>query len=186
MRKEITIAISVVVLIIAIIAGTTYSFFSSVATSNNSNVTATAEKYEIIYTGGTAIDGDVKMLSSHVGADSTTVSIGLANGVNVSVNATLFISITEISSELAVSGFKWEVYRLNGANETLVNSGTFQGATNGGEINILTTSLSTTQTSYKIYFWADGNAIGNEISGSNFSGYIGARTDAITGIVDNS
>ena len=186
MKNKVTISIIIVVLLIIVVVGSTYAFFSSVATSNNSNVTSSAEKYEIVYQGGTQIDGDIKMLSNHNGADSTTVQIGLANGVNVTVNATLYIKVTEISEELDVSGFKWEVYSVNGDVETLKNSGTFQGAGNGSEINILTMPLTTTLTSYKVYFWADGNSIGNEISGTSFKGYIGAKSDIITGIVDNS
>lgn len=186
MKNKVTISIIIVLLMIIVVVGSTYAFFSSVASSNNSNVSASAEKYEIVYTGGTEIDGDIKMLSSHVGADNTTVQIGLASGVNVTVNATLYIKVTTISPALAVAGFKWEVYEVNGGTETLKNSGTFQGASANSEINILTMPLSTTIKSYKVYFWADGNSVSNEISGTNFNGYIGAKSDVITGIVDNS
>ena len=185
MKKKIIYSVLVILLLVIIVVGSTYALFSSAATSNNSNVTSSSEKYEIIYYGGTAIDGDIKMLSSHVGADSTTVQIGLASGVNVAVNATLFINVVSISPEIATTGFKWEVYRVNGANETLENSGNFNGATANAEIPILTKPLSTTLTSYKVYFWLDGSTVGNEIEGTNFNGYIGAKSDILTGIVDN-
>ena len=186
MNKKIIYSILVVLLVIVVVAGGTYAYFSSAATSNNSNVAANPEKYEIIYNGGTAINADLKMLSSHVGADNTTVQIGVASGVNVEITATLFITVEQISSELATTGFKWEIYRINGNSEVLENSGTFNGKTNGSEVTLLTKQLTTTLTSYKVYFWLDGSSMGNEIAGKTFRGYIGARTDVLTGIVDNS
>ena len=160
--------------------------FSAVATSNNNVVSADSKKYEIVYRGGTAINANIKILGSHEGADNTTVEIGLAQGVNVSVNATLFITVENISTELAQEFFKWEIYQVDGQNEVLKNSGNFLNASANDEIAILTMPLSTTITSYKIYFWIDGNNSGNEVTGTSFSGYIGARTDILTGIVNNS
>ena len=181
MNKKIAYSVGLVLLIVIAIVGSTYAYFTSIATSTNSNVVATAEKYEIVYHGGTAINADLKTLASHVGADNTTVEIGLASGVNDSVNATLFIS-----PEIATDGFKWEVYRISGNTEILEGSGNFQGATNNSEVTLITKPLTTTMTSYKVYFWLDGDKTGNEIIGKTFSGYIGARSDILTGIVDNS
>lgn len=186
MKKKLIFSIIVVLIIVIVIVGATYSYFISTASSNNSNVTANSEKYEIVYHGGTEINSDIKMLSSHEGADSTTVEIGLASGVNVAVSATLFIKVTQISSALAVEGFKWEIYRVNGANEILENSGNFSGAAVNSEVPILTTPLTTTLTSYKVYLWLDGSNVGNEIMGTTFKGYIGAKSDILTGIVNNS
>ena len=81
---------------------------------------------------------------------------------------------------------KWEIYRLDGNNEVLERSGNFQGATSNSEVALITKPLSTTMTSYKIYFWLDVSKVGNEAIGKTFSGYIGARSDVITGIVDNT
>ena len=186
MNKKIVYSVGVVLLIVVAIVGSTYAYFSSVATSTNSNVSANAEKYEIIYRGGTDINTVLKMLPSHTGADNTTVEIGIASGVNVAVTATLFITVESISQSIATDGFKWEVYRISGNDEILENSGNFQGATNNSEVTILTKPLSTTMTSYKVYFWLDGSKVGNEAQNTSFSGYIGARSDIITGIVDNT
>ena len=174
----------IVLLLIIITFGSTYAYFSSRLSTNNS-VGGASEKYEIIYNGGEEINGNIKMLSSHVGADNTTVSIAKGQDVNVDINATLYINITQISPELAVSGFKWEIYRVNGNNEILENSGNFAGKAATDEIAILTKALTTTLTSYKVYFWLDGASVGNEISGKTFKCYIDARTDNLTGIVSN-
>ncbi len=186
MKKKIIYSVLAVLLIIFVVSGATYAYFSSVATSNNSNVSATSEKYEIIYHGGTEINGNIKMLADHVGADNTTVEIGLASGVNVDVTATLFINITEISQSLAVPGFKWAVYRISGNNEILENSGNFSGATVNSEVPVLTKKITTTMTSYKIYFWLDGNSVSDVSSEARFRGHVAARSDILTGIVDNS
>ena len=187
MKKEYRYSIIVVLLLLVItIIGTTFAYFSAIATSNNSIVGASSQKYEIIYRGGTEINGNIKMLSNHENADNTTVEIGLAQGVTTSINATLFITVENISEALATNAFKWEVYQIDGQNEILKNSGNFLNAKVGDEISILTIPLSTTITSYKVYFWADGSSSGNEINGSTFKGYIGAKTDVLTGIVDNS
>ena len=186
MTKKITFSILVVLLIAIIVVGSTYAYFSSVVASNNINVTAGSEKYEIIYHGGTEIDTNIKMLSSHVGADSTIVEIGLASDVNIAVTATLFINVTSISQELATDGFKWEIYRISGNDEILENSGNFNGASDNSEVPILTKAITSTMTSYKVYFWLDGSKMGDEITGKTFRGYIGAKSDVLTGIVDNS
>ena len=186
MNKKVLFSILLVLLIVFVVVGSTYAYFTSVAVSNNGNVVTDSEKYEIIYNGGTEIDCDIKMLSSHVGADNTTVSIGLASGVSATVSATLFVNIEQISSELATSAFKWEIYRVSGNSETLVNSGNFNGKVAGNEVSLLTTTLSTTLTYYKVYFWLDGASAGNDVMGKTFTGYIGARTEILTGIVDNT
>ena len=187
MKKDFSHSIIVVLLLLVItIAGSTYAYFSAVATSNNSIVNANSEKYEIVYHGGTEINGHIRVLGSHENADNTTVEIGLAQGVTASINATLFITVENISPALSTESFKWEVYQVNGQEEVLKNSGNFLNAEADDEISILTIPLSTTLTSYKVYFWVDGSSTGNEINGSTFNGYIGAKTNILTGIVDNS
>ena len=192
MKKDFSHSIIVVLLLLVItIAGSTYAYFSAVATSNNSIVNANSEKYEIVYHGGTEINGHIRVLGSHENADNTTVEIGLAQGVTASINATLFITVENISPALSTESFKWEVYRIDGTNEIYVNSDSFNGKKTGDKIPIvtdypLTNTENETLTKFKVYLWIDGNNSDNNIEGGTFEGYIGARTDVLTGIVKTS
>lgn len=184
-KKNVLTILGILLLIIITIIGATYAYYSIVVSGNN-NVQANSKKYEIIYRGGTHLTGDMQAVSQKEDGKITTVEIGLASGSAIA-NATLYINIINISSNLAIAGFKWEVYRINGANEVYVNSGNFSGKATSDEIPIVTNyQLSETMTQFKIYLWIDGNNSGNGIDGGTFEGYIGARTDALTGIVKSS
>lgn len=184
-RRVLTIS-GILLLIAASIVGATFAYYSIIISGNN-NVQANSKKYEIIYHGGTHISGDLQAVATKEDGKITTVEIGLASG-SATANVTLYIEIENITSNLAIAGFNWEVYRINGASEVYVNSGNFLGKATGNEIPIvtnypLTDDQSGTLTQFKVYFWIDGNNTDNTIEGGTFEGYIAARTDVITGIV---
>ncbi len=191
MKKTILypILITIFLVIIAVI-GSTYAYYSLVTYGNNRTVSANSEKYEVVYTGGTHINGEtceMNIVASKEEGCHTDVNIGISNGVNVTVNANLFINVESISNELKTAGFKWEVYRVAGQTETLVSSGNFASIPNNNQITILTNEpLSTSLKTFRIYFWIDGNLTDNSVAGKSFDGYIGANTEVLTGIVNNN
>lgn len=191
MKKEVTYSIFISLLVIAVsIIGSTYAYYSLTATGTNRAVSTSSKKYEIVYRGGTDIDSSncqMNIVASKEGGCNTIVEFGLGSDVDMAINGNLFINIDSISDELKIEGFKWEVYQLNGTTETKVSSGNFKTIPANNQIQILTNQpLSTTIAKYKIYLWIDGNLTGNDVVNTSFRGYIGANTEAITGIVKNS
>ena len=191
MRKEVTYTIIITVLAIVVaIIGSTYAYYSLVATGSNKNVSTSSKKYEIVYRGGTNIDSSnctMNVVASKEGGCSTTVEFGLGSGVDVAVKGNLFINVDSISDELKIAGFKWEVYKVTGNTETRLSYGDFSSIPASNQIQILSNeTLSTTVGQYKIYFWIDGNLTGNSVANGSFRGYIVASTETLTGIVNNS
>ena len=188
-NKSYSIFITLLLMIVAV-AGSTYAYYAFAATGNNTNITVTSEKYEIVYHGGEDITSStctMQVVGSKEAGCNTTVEIGLAQGVTVAANANLFIDVINISDNLKIAGFKWEVYRLNGQTETRVNYGNFASIPANNKIQILTNEpLSTTLKQFKIYIWIDGNLTSNDVVGATFSGAISASTDFFTGTVNNS
>ena len=191
MKKKFLYSIVITLLVIvAAVAGTTYAYYSLSAAGTNRNVSSKSEKYEVIYNEGTYINSEtceMDVVASKEEGCYTDIEIGLANGVNVAVNANLYINVVSISPELQTAGFKWEVYRLNGNTETYLTNGNFQTIPANNQIVILTNeSLSTTKKKFRIYIWLDGNLTDNTVVGKSFNGYVGANTEILTGIINNS
>ena len=191
MKREVTFSIFITIfLAIVAIVGSTYAYYSLVASGNNRIVNANSEIYEIIYHGGDDIGPDscpMGVVASKDDGCNTTVEIGLAQGMTVAANANIYIDVISISDNLKIAGFKWETYKLNGQTETLVSSGNFTNIPNDNKILAAANQpLSTTLAQYKIYFWLDGELVDNDILGASFSGAISASTDVLTGIVNNS
>lgn len=191
MKKEVMYSIIITLLLTVItIIGSTYAYYSLTATGTNRNVSSTSEKYEVVYNGGTHINSstcEMKIVANKEQGCHTDIEIGVATGVSIDIKANLFINVTSISNELKTAGFKWEVYRLNGNTETYVTSGNFASIPANNQLTILTNeTLSTTLKKFRIYIWLDGNLTDNNVAGKSFEGYIGANTEQLTGIVNNS
>ena len=196
--KKIIIYSSIILMIIIITVSGTYAFFS--ATTNTGNVlTADASKLDVIYTGGTEINGNLKLVNPDENAKNkgfnTTVRIKLAED-SVDAKANLYIQINEITAAIATEGLVWEVYKEYEGVESFVDSGTFieceNGATtkkcaNGDRLYIVRDyQLTTTDTFYTVYIWLNGDKVGNEVLNAKLNGYIGAQTEEITTNLNNS
>ena len=183
-RKNIITIILVLLLMAVTIVGATYAYYAMVV-AGSQNVQANSKKYAILFQGGEHITGEMPISDSKAGGKNTTVQIGLAPD-SASANATLYIQIVSITNNLAIAGFNWEVYRMNGTSEIYVNSGNFLNKANGDQIPIVTNyQLSETATRFKIYLWIDGENTDSNIKGGSFDGYVGAYADITTGIVKN-
>lgn len=183
MKKQFIYTISAILLLTIAVVGSTYAFFSATATSNNNSVSANAQKFEVIYTGGTEINGPIDLSIDRTGGVNTTVHIKVGQGSSQAL-AYLFLNIEEMTDNLSVSNVKWEVSGVKNGKEVYVNNGTFAGYndTNNNTIPIVEDyRLTEDQTDFTVYIWIDGNSTGNEILGAMLSSYISAQTEQYTG-----
>lgn len=181
MKNSKYIIIGLLILAITTV-GATYAFFTATVSSSN-KVNSSSADFKVLYTGGTEITGDLKLLTSKDGASNTTVHIRMDNG-SVLASANLYINIENISREIAASAFKWEVVGVKNSTTVYTNSGTFNGTSNNGKIKIVSNyALDYTNTDFTVYFWLDKDTVENAMLGKTFSGYISAETEHYTGSI---
>lgn len=193
MKKAILYTIIILLVIVITVTGT-YAFFVATTGSNN-NVTANSAKLEVIYTGGTAIQGGLNLVRTKEEGFNTTVTIKLSED-SVDAMADIYIHINQITSTIATEALIWEVYKKYEGTETFVDSGTFldceaenttKKCENGDKIYIVKNyELTTTDTYYTVYIWLNGDKVGNEALGATLDAYIGAETEHITTQLNNS
>ena len=182
MNRKMLYSIVAVLLLMFIVVGGTYAYLWSSAVTSNNSIFGNAGNVNVIYTGGTSINESMSVVSSKEEGYNTSVSIRLAPN-SASAKATLYIHIDEITENIAVSGFIWDVYGYRNGNLVIHNVGNFYGYddTTNNEIPIVRDYLlSEDNTIFTVYFWVDGNQTGNSVVGGSFSGYIGATTEAFT------
>lgn len=186
-NKNIILYVVIIILVTIVTVSGTYAFFSS--TANSSEMNLESSKFEVIYTGGTAITGNLELVKSKEEGLSTEVNIKISDE-SVEGKANLYINIENITENIAVEAFNWEVYKTVNGNESFVNSGTFidcekdgvkKQCESGDKMYIVKDYLlTTTNTTFTVYLWLDGYKVGNEVIGSSFNGYIGAESENIT------
>lgn len=184
MKKQLIYSIIAVFLIMIIIIGSTYAFFTSTAKASNS-ATANSKKFEVIYTGGgKSLDGSLDPCTKKEDGINTTVNIKMAQN-SALAKATLYINIEKITSNLAVEGFIWEVYGTNESGEEVYyKKGNFAGTndTDKNTVNIVEDyQLSYENTSFIVYLWVDASKVNESILNSEFKGSLGAKTENFTG-----
>lgn len=184
MKKKYIYSILLISFITIATIGVTYAFFVATTSSKN-NINTTSQKFEVIYSGGGEITGPLKFGLSKEEGKKTSVNIKVAPG-SIEAKGIIYINIEEISPELAVSGFNWEVVGTKNNLQVYNQKGTFAGTNNTTNkiINIVDDYLITEDnTKFDIYLWLDGNKLGNEVLTSSFKGYIGAKVDNFTAIL---
>ena len=188
-----TIKYVIIILLITIVtAGSTYAYLVAVTNSDINGLTSDGAELNVVYTGGTALEGAIGPGIDKSSGLSTTVNIGLTAD-SVVAKANLYININLITSSLASEGFIWEVYKTVNGVETFVGDGTFvecrsntgtdtKKCSNGDKLYIINDYvLSTTSTAFTIYTWIDGNKTGSDILGATFKGTISAESEKFTG-----
>lgn len=184
--------IIMILLIVAIITiGVTYAFFF--ATIDLPEFTVNSHQLEVIYTGDTEINGHLPLVKDKSDGYRRVVSIGLTEN-SVGASAHIYIAIDQITATLATEALTWEIYSLENDVETLYAQGTFVDCGNIGETKSACAKgkriymvedlvLSTTQQQFAVYIWLNGYKAGNEVIGATLTGFIGAETIDITGIL---
>lgn len=179
MKKSISCIVAVLLLIVIVASGT-YAFFV-VSTSSKDNLKTTSNNFEIIYKNGSAITGPGNLVSNREEGMKTEISMKTTKG-SINPIITVYIDVEEISSQIAVPGFVWEVVGYEEGYRVYTNRGTFDGVQSKEKVEIVKNyPLTDIEATFEIYLWLDGNLIDNEALGSKFKGYIGAKTNELTG-----
>ena len=184
MKKQLIYSITVILLLVISVTSVTYSFLSA-STGQNNNVSTNSSRFQIIYTGGTEINGPLDLSADRSGGVNTTVHIKVAQGSSQALSY-LYFNIEQMTANLSSSNVKWEVVGTRNSQQVYTNSGTFSGynSTTNNKIPLVENyRLTEDQTDFTVYIWIDGNSAGNEMFGASLSGYISANTEQFTGVL---
>ncbi len=182
MKKYVGYSVTAVFLLLLITVGGTYAFLSTSANTLNNSIFSNTARLNVIYNSGDEIDEVLSVVASKEEGYNTTVGLRLAQG-SAKAKSNLYIYINEITDNIAIPGFVWEVYGYRNNSLVYSNTGNFNGYddTTNNRIPIVTDyQLSETNTEFTVYFWIDGSLTGNEVLGGSFSGYIGATSQQVT------
>lgn len=189
MKKTLLYSLGLLLLSILTI-GATYAYFINTVSSSQ-NAEANAKKFEVLYTGGSALTTNLQPRESRDETYKTSVNIKMAEG-SINAIANIYINIEEMSDVLASDALVWEIVVKKGTSNINItpSKGTFSSCmtnsinecNNGRKIYILNDyEVTTENTEVTVYLWVDGSKVGNEIVGATFTGYIGAETRNVTG-----
>lgn len=183
MKRQVIYTICAFLLLAIATVGSTYAFFSATVNSNTGAVVADAQNFEVIYTGDTAISGSMPITYEKTNDFKKTINIRVAQD-STEAKGDIYIYINQMTSNLSIDGFIWEVYGYKNNELVYSDTGTFKNynSTSNNRLDIVKNyKITKTNTSFDIYLWIDGEQIDNNILGANFSGYIGANTEQVTG-----
>lgn len=179
MKKYMIYSIAAILLLTLVVASSTYAFFVTSAQTSNNSISSKTTTLDIIYDSGESIDNNINIVSRKEEGYNTTVNIRTApNSANAKTN--LYIYIEELTENIAIEGFVWEVYGYKNNTQVYSNQGNFEGYndTDNKIVPIVTNyMLSEDNTSFTVYFWLDGSKTDNSVVGGSFKGYIGASSE---------
>lgn len=188
--KKLTIYIMIVFLLTITVVGVTYAYFGVAIIPKEDSLTTNAHKFEVIYTGGTEIGGELELVNTKEEGKNTTVNIKIAEG-SIEAISNIYIYIDQMTSNLASNALRWEVYKTYKGKEEFVKTGNFMYCKSGNIQKQCETGdklyivndykLSTDNTAFTVYIWLDGNLATNEILNGFFQGHIGAETESFSG-----
>ena len=115
--------------------------------------------------------------------DSANVGFGIYNRTSGTINVSISLNITSISSSLQSSSFKWVVERLNTDDVyEIVYSGDFSSAVVGSNslVSNDTITIGNSYTYYRLYVYIDGS-VSNDASMMNSSMNSIVVIDAVNG-----
>ncbi len=193
--KKILIPIVAVFLVALLIVGATYSFFVAGSSGNNGGSVANSIGYNIIFTKGANLIGDIEPSISY--DENRYVSANVRVSTNSAMpSVDVYINIESISQNLGISALKWKVEATKGGNSVTLSSttGDFASCSHNNVTGPCQTGdkiyvardyvLDTVDTLFKVYIWLDGNMISTNISDAVLNASLGAETRSFTG-VDN-
>ena len=207
--KKIATWILVLLLITIITVSGTYAFFTSI-TSSGTPLRSATHQLEVIYTGDEDIRGNLNLVVDKSGGYRRQVSIALAEN-SIDAVANMYIQVESIDPELATEALTWEIYEIDSDGlEEKKATGTFLdcgavGATKSkctskdriymldhvdlftkDELNQVAEELreELQLREYAVYIWLNGYKAANEVLGKSFTGYIGAETENISGVLE--
>ena len=190
MNKKKVIGMIIGVIAFAIlVAGATYAWLVSQASVTNGTYNLGTMNFTINYTKGTDV-GSVPILSSPTtNGDNPAASLAVvASRTNLSApgNITIYLNTDSSTGGLLASGALNYAICAGACSSTdltavpAANSGTITAT---GKKALMTAPLTTTPTTYNVYFWLDSAIVDSEVIGSTYSGYISAeavQTDTVS------
>jgi len=171
-QKLIGVILGIVLFIVAI-AGITYAYMSW--TSDNINKVVSSKCFDVLYTKGQDIGGNIVPSKNYTGGSSSTVKVNINSSCDIRANGKLYLNTSDsTSSNLYREGLlNYQVLKGN----TLIKGGNI---TSSGEIEIDLGELekaSSAMTNYTVYVWIDNDLVENSDVFSNYDGNI--RVEAI-------
>lgn len=167
-----------VVAFAALIAGATYAWLTNNLGVNNGVYNVASKNFIINFTKGNNIANGVPILASATPstAKNLNVKAGLATG-STSGTLTIYLNISSIDTNLKNNSIKYSYCIGTCQNTDFADHTQSIGSSTGNKIAIISNQpvTSTTQTTYNIYFWLDGDLIGDNQLGKSFSGFISAE-----------
>ena len=153
-KKKILIII-IPILLILIIIGSTFAWVSW-NSSTNTDVSIDIDDCTVVqYNGGDDITSSsiIPTLTKEEGIIKE-ITIKQKNTCDVSSSVNLYLQINNMGTGLNYQYFKWELYK----NGSALTNGNFSGKATGNTITLTTNqAVTTTQDTYKLYLWIDGN-----------------------------
>ena len=195
MKKMTLYLIIVLVLVGMLSVGGTYAYFRAVTNSAVNADNAEAYEFEVIYSGGEAIQGDLNMSVDKTGGESRVVTIRMGEG-SALPKASLYMDISDIATNTLMDSspwqkaLKWEVIGTKNGSTVYTDSGDFRECSING--NTLCTNnqklyivknyqLDYVDTEFTIWFWVDAEIADNGIIVAYIKGNIAATTEQYTG-----
>ena len=194
-KKGLYISLGIFLLII-LVSGGTYAYFIATVSSNTNAVNLNSKNYNVVYSGGRSLEGNLDMSTDKSGGLSTTVTIKMSED-SVLPNASIYMDINNISNNLLGNGnpwqgaLKWEIYAYDSSSHLISsNTGDFlkcsstgnQKCSSGSKLYMLKNQkLAYTDITYYVYVWLDASLADNGANMASLRGYIGAETDQYTG-----
>ena len=177
MKRKVLYSVLFVLLIVIVIAGSTYAWLSW---SGSVNINGTSECFDINYVKGGDIGSDsspakLSMASSYTGGLSTSVTVSLKSICTIT-NGTgkLYLNTdTGVTSSALLNGKVLKYQVLDG------NTAVASGIVSSAEQTLIYSDIPITTTSrtLKVYIWLDGNLVTNDNIDDVLSGvYSGSIT----------
>lgn len=184
MNKNLLYSISAILLLTMIISGTTYAFLSSSVKGQNNSIEYNSNNLNIIYQKGEPISGTMNVVSTKEAGKSTTINMRLAETSAKGAKINLLLNITNITENLSINGFMWQVDVYENGTLTRTNTNNFLNKHNNDVITLIEDyELTTTNATFTVYLWVDGNNSTNNVMNGSFDGYISAKSDNFSAIL---
>ena len=191
--KRMLLSILSVMMLAIVTVSATYAYYQSSVNGTANSVGSASDEFDVIYTGGNQLSGQLQITNSRSEDFKTTVSIKMAPN-SALAKANIYIKISEISSVLASDKLVWEVVGEHDGEEITLtpNSGDFTTCTHsdgttgtctsGDKLYIVTDyDLDYDDTDFTIYIWINGTKVTNDVIGARFSASVGAETLNLSG-----
>ena len=181
-KKEIIKIFTGVLLLIVVVAGTTYAAFVWASDPNNGFISGTSDCFVLDYTKGTDIlSGELELGSTYIDGLSATVKAKLSDTCNIeTATGTLYLNTDDVTSDYLITNKIIRYQVLEDGQEVDGASGTINSKGQTAIYNNI--DITDVEKSFTVYIWisiedaTDSNL--NDIMSSTFSASIGMKAES--------